>query len=38
MSDTLVELSSADVAKFGDDALELLSSWVDAGWAENVQA
>ena len=31
-------LSRADLAKASDDALELLSSWVDAGWAQSVPA
>lgn len=29
-------LSRREVQQFSDDALELLSSWVDAGWAESV--
>jgi 50S ribosomal protein L16 3-hydroxylase len=31
-------LSVREVQQFSDDALELLSSWVDAGWAQSVPA
>lgn len=30
------QLTEAEVAQFSDDALELLSSWVDAGWAHSL--
>ena len=29
------QLSSAEVQQLSDDALQLLSSWVDAGWAHS---
>ena len=31
------QLSRREVQQFSDDALELLSSWVDAGWADSVE-
>ncbi len=31
-------LSEREVQQFSDDALELLSEWVDAGWADSVNA
>ena len=35
LADTRV-LTRREVQQFSDDALELLSEWVDAGWAESV--